>query len=32
LFTGHTALTVFAKGKEGHSPQPEQKEARQIDE
>jgi len=28
LFTGHAALTVFAKGKEGHSPQPQQKEAR----
>ena len=29
--TEHAALTVFAKGKEGHSPQPEQKEARQTD-
>jgi len=25
--TGHAALTVFTQGKEGHSPQPKQKEA-----
>jgi hypothetical protein len=30
--TGHAALTVFAKGKEGHSPQPEQEETWQTDE
>jgi hypothetical protein len=30
--TGHTALTIFAKGKEGHSPQPKQTQARQKDE
>jgi hypothetical protein len=30
--TGHTTLTIFATGKEGHSPQPKQMEARQMDE
>jgi hypothetical protein len=30
--TGHTALTIFAKGKEGYSPQPKQMEVRQMDE
>jgi hypothetical protein len=29
--TGHAALTVFTQGKEGHSPQPKQKEARRVD-
>jgi len=29
--TGHTALTVFTQGKERHSPQPNQKEAWQVD-
>jgi len=29
--TGHAALTVFTQGKEGHSPQPKQKEAWQVD-
>jgi len=29
--TGHTVLTVFTQGKEGHNPQPNQKEAWQVD-